>query len=304
MPGQYLTRLDIPPVGGFRLLTAGHDEIVGGIIRGSRLWEPVETALLLGFVRPGDRVVDVGAHVGYFTVLASKRVGRSGQVLAFEPESGNFELLKANCILNGCHNVGLERKALLDRRGRGCLWLSQHNTGDHRLAPVEGRVGQVADVVRLDDWWRNRGPIDFLKLDVQGCEIPALQGMTEAIRESAAGLAGLVEISPQLSERAGYGPEALLGLLTRLDARAYDFALHDEGLRLEHLDEAALGALWRKLLRAERDDAGHNLLLFFAETARERFLRRLPPDLKAIIEALCAAAGQDCRIAAERQDRR
>ena len=91
------------------LITDLADSMVGEAIRRSGCWEPTETALMQTLVAPGDIAADIGAHVGYFTVLLSKCVGPTGRVVAFEPETGNFEFLKANCILNGCTNVVLRR---------------------------------------------------------------------------------------------------------------------------------------------------------------------------------------------------
>jgi FkbM family methyltransferase len=281
---RHLTRLGLPRVGSFCLLTAAGDTVVGASIREKGIWEPAETSLLIHAARAGDRVVDVGAHVGYFTVLASKLVGEKGQVLAFEPERDNFELLKANCVLNGCRNVRLEQAGLLDRHGQASLALCLDNSGDHRFGPTMDRRARMVEIIRFDDWWRMGGQIDFLKIDVQGCEVAALRGMTVSVRQSAVGLAGLVEISPRLSQAAGYGWTSLLALLQGLGALAYRAALIAGTLRLEPLDEAELARSWSDLLQAARDDAGTNLLLFFTGTARDRWLHRLREGLGPALE--------------------
>src|ERR671917_314829 len=99
-PRLVLSDLRIPGLPGLRLLTCDDDQVIGGAIRQDGIWELIETALLVHGTVAGDTVADVGAHVGYFSVIASRLVGSSGQVFAFEPEDANFEVLKANCILN------------------------------------------------------------------------------------------------------------------------------------------------------------------------------------------------------------
>ena len=67
------------------LIDETRDVYIAPTLERYRLWEPAETAMFLDLVRAGDRVVDVGAHVGYFTVLFSRLCGREGFVHAFEP---------------------------------------------------------------------------------------------------------------------------------------------------------------------------------------------------------------------------
>src|SRR3954471_21826173 len=104
-PRLLLSVLCIPGLPDLRLLTRDDDHVIGGAIRQDGIWELIETALIVHGTVDGDTVADIGAHVGYFSIIASRLVGPSGQVFAFEPEAANFEVLKANCILNGCRNV-------------------------------------------------------------------------------------------------------------------------------------------------------------------------------------------------------
>jgi precorrin-6B methylase 2 len=82
-----------------------------------RAYEPMTTLAFHTLVQPGDRVVDVGAHVGYFTLLAARLCGPNGRVFAFEPHPDNFRLLERNIRENGAENVTAVRKAVADRAG-------------------------------------------------------------------------------------------------------------------------------------------------------------------------------------------
>lgn len=104
-------------------------------------------------------------------MIASKLVGETGRV-----------------IINGCHKARLERTGLLHATGQDWLGLSHDNTGDHRFGPTEGRAGYMVEVVQFDEWCPECGPLNFLKTNVQGCETPALAGMVNVVRESAARL--------------------------------------------------------------------------------------------------------------------
>ena len=77
------------------------DQFVSRRIREHGVWEPYETSLVLRLLQPGDVFVDVGANIGYFSVLAASLVGDAGKVFAFEPDPDNFQLLCANAELNG-----------------------------------------------------------------------------------------------------------------------------------------------------------------------------------------------------------
>lgn len=240
------------------------DAVVGAEIRRTGRWQGLETRLICSLVRSGDHAADAGAHIGYFTVILSIRVGPGGRVTAFEPERRNYELLKANCILNGCANVDLRPLALGARAERAHLYLGRDNLGDHRLHPVADREACAVDVVRLDDCLRGHR-LDFLKLDTQGSEAAILSGAVETIRANADRLICLMEVSPRLSEAAGYGREAMLALLAGLGARAFSASLPPRSL-----EPPAMAALWDRLHRAEADDANEMVLLAFSPQAARR----------------------------------
>lgn len=256
-----------------QLVTDLADRMVGASIRRSGSWEPAETILVQALVAPGEQVADIGAHVGYFTVLLSKLVGPAGKVVAFEPEADNFELLRANCILNGCNNVRPEPLAVADRSGRAELYLAVGNLGDHRLHATPGRPSREVGVVRFDEYWAG-GRLDFIKLDAQGGEAAILRGATETIRTNAGHLLALMELSPALSRSAGHELGSVAELLDRLDAHAISVVPGWAG-RLGLLDRGAFSALWHELLASEYDDANASLLLAFSDTGYDKLRARI-----------------------------
>ena len=142
--------------------------------------------MVVNEVRPGDVALDLGAHIGYYTLSLARLVGPSGKGLAFEPAPSNFALLKRNVELNGYANVELVNAAVSDRPGQLRLYRSADNAGDHRLhVASEDRASVEADVGTADDVFRGRrGGVDFVKMDVQGGEGAALEGMIDALARS------------------------------------------------------------------------------------------------------------------------
>jgi FkbM family methyltransferase len=204
-----------------------HDCAVSPCIWRYGLFEPSETALLPKLVREGDTVLDLGANIGYFTLLLARKVGPTGRVFAFEPDPDNFALLARNVEVNGYTNVVLENKAVGERTGTAGLFLCADNPGDHRIYATAGEARErvTIDTVRLDDYAPLRGArVDLIKMDIQGAEAGALAGMAGLLRRSA-GCRLLTEFWPYGLRHAGADP------------RAYLEALRALGLELHRLPE-------------------------------------------------------------------
>lgn len=124
------------------LLVHPDDEFITPALVGGGLWDPSETAWLSWRLRPGMTFVDVGAHVGYFSVMASRRVGAAGRVLAFEPEPGNFALLEENLRRNGCTNATAHAAAVGARGGTVELHLAAATRGTTASTRVRTSAGR------------------------------------------------------------------------------------------------------------------------------------------------------------------
>jgi FkbM family methyltransferase len=141
------------------------------------------------WIRPGDVALDVGAHVGLFTLLAASLVGEGGRVHAFEPVPDNFERLARNVALNGLTNTHVNRLAVFDHEGEVGLGLSKgkvagETTGDFT---VGGQVATVtASSVTLDAYLERfeTGPLRLVKIDVEGSEPSVLIGMARTLSEA------------------------------------------------------------------------------------------------------------------------
>ena len=96
-------------------------------------YEPYETKLILRQVKKSDVAVDVGANIGYYTILLADKVGKTGKVYAFEPDKINFEILLKNIKANNLENVIAVNVAVGSKNGKDYLYKSSENLGDHKL---------------------------------------------------------------------------------------------------------------------------------------------------------------------------
>ena len=121
-------------VQGFKMIVDVGDRWgVGRKIYVQREYDPVETSYLMQVLKPGMLFLDIGANIGYFTLLAASAVGPEGRVIAVEPEPKNYRVLTKNLALNGIKNALPRNVALGSSCGSAALYLNEQNWGDHRL---------------------------------------------------------------------------------------------------------------------------------------------------------------------------
>src|SRR5262249_5079594 len=144
-------------------------------------YEQGETAFLKETLREGMVFVDVGANIGYFTTLAARLVGRSGKVIAVEPEPRNYKLLRANIERNGLTNVQSFNCALGDGPGEAQLRRSVWNFGDHTISRTggSGNAFVTVPIESADRLLKTAGvpAVHVVKIDVQGYEVHVQRGM-------------------------------------------------------------------------------------------------------------------------------
>ena len=166
-------------VGGVELLCDAADAAVTpGLLSGR--YEPHLTAVFERYCTPGMTVVDVGANLGYYSLLASRLVGTTGRVIALEPNSENCRLLLSSLRLNAVSNVQLLPVAA--DAATGWAYYSTHvgsNGGLIEDGDLLSHPGNVVPTFRLDDLVD--GPVGLLKMDVEGAEGRVVHGATQII---------------------------------------------------------------------------------------------------------------------------
>jgi FkbM family methyltransferase len=185
-------------------------------LRKNPVYEPRETAIVRRDLKKGHVFVDVGAYIGYYTCLASKLVGPSGKVVAFEPEPENFKILMKNVSAIDAKNVMLANYAVSRCESSIALFCNPANSGDNHLGRFVSEWREfLVKTVSLDEFFSAYdGRIDFVKIDTQGHEISVLEGMKGLLKRLLK-LKMLVEFYPAgLDRNMAEGKDLISKLLS------------------------------------------------------------------------------------------
>lgn len=173
-------------------------------------YEKETAGLFKKIIKPGMIVVDIGAHIGYYTRLFSKLVGKKGHVYAFEADSDNFSLLSKN--LKYYKNVSLINKAISDKDGYISFYKIKNSTGCHSMIQPHMLSTKITvPSIRLDSFLGKNeiNKVHVIKIDIEGGEPYAFRGMLKLFAESK-GLYVVSEFSPQSLLSANIQPEEFL----------------------------------------------------------------------------------------------
>lgn len=175
------------------------------------VFEPIRTAL-----RPGGTFVDVGANVGFYSMLALDIVGASGAVHAFEIDPRPLRCLRKTIARERLTNLVLHEVAV-GRTNGGTRLVAREDSG-HSGVAEDGR-GPALAMVTLDRWWRQTRieNVQAIKIDIEGGECAAVEGAQELIREMRPVV--VCEADDDLQRRSGGRVGDLMDLLTALGYR-------------------------------------------------------------------------------------
>ncbi|MDH3592813.1 MAG: FkbM family methyltransferase [Planctomycetota bacterium] len=175
--------------------------------------EPAMSRAVLESIEPGATVVDVGANVGHYTLLAA---ARAGVVHAFEPDPACTAILRDNLSLQSIDNVVVHAAAVADRDGRADFFIDDDNAGGHSLVEATTVISSTSHdvpVVRLDTQFAG-ATVDVLKIDAQGVELQVVRGARDIL--ARAPVAVFVEFWPHGMALCGDDPGDLLSEFTAL----------------------------------------------------------------------------------------
>lgn len=163
-------------------------------------YEPHTTELIKKHVKPGDVCVDVGASIGYFTVLFGSLVGKDGLVYTFEPTTNQFEYLTKNVIINGYQDFTIGHNF--------AAWDKEENVH------IKVNNGQTASIPGrpLDRFLPKK--VDFIKIDVDGSEPWVLRGLIQTIERNPQ-LKMVIEYYPEYIEKMGGDPKEVMAILDK-----------------------------------------------------------------------------------------
>jgi FkbM family methyltransferase len=182
-------------------------------------YEPETTRLLEQLLKPGDCFIDIGAHAGYYALLAARRVGPDGNVFAFEPEPINYRLLVNNIALNRYSNVRAVPKAIGRMVGSTALYLSDVDNGQHSTVRLgtAGRRDISVEVTTLDAFLEAEGwpRVDVVKIDIEGGESDALDGMQQFLQRTNT-VTLVIEFCPWILQTMAVSPSGFVDRLRTL----------------------------------------------------------------------------------------
>jgi FkbM family methyltransferase len=149
-------------------------------------YEEYQTRLFRGVVKEGMTVVDLGANIGYYSLLAAALVGEEGKVFAFEPEPNNFASLVKNIRMNSYNNIVPIQKAVTNKTGALKLFCEPSQRQAANIYNYYNtKAGVTVECVTLDDFFKDKGyDVDIIKMDIEGAQMLALEGMEEIIKRN------------------------------------------------------------------------------------------------------------------------
>ena len=213
--GLVTVPLKIPNTSNLKLQVEAKDTYVGMFLINTGIFEPEETKLLLSELNSGSVVFDIGANIGYYSIVSASKQGVS--VYSFEPDKDSFDLLKSNISLNGLTSVTPVPLALGAQKGKIPFTVNTEHRGKSGIS-ANGDFDYEVDVLPLDEYCRlnNIKEIDVIKLDVEGLEIDVLTGAKNTIQASP-NLKLFVELNPESLRLVNKNVNDFLSVLADLD---------------------------------------------------------------------------------------
>jgi FkbM family methyltransferase len=184
----------------FKMFVRLNDNFIGAVIARDKQYEPHVTRALKGLLTPGATFVDVGANIGYFSLLAASLVGPAGRVLAFEPNQTNCELLRQSATANDFAWIAIHPVAVAEARQQIAFATAGVDSNGRVINPAEADAEIVplplVEAAPLDEVLAATPRIDAIKIDVEGAEARVWRGMQGIVQRHRPPL--LFEFSPYL----------------------------------------------------------------------------------------------------------
>jgi FkbM family methyltransferase len=218
------------------------DEIFVGI------FEVPERRFVERFLKDGMIVLDIGAHHGFYTILASKKAGPSGRVIAFEPSPRERQRLLMHLKFNQCNNVKVEPFALSSQNGEAAFYIVDgRDTGCNSLCPPavsEPTKVISVNIITLDNYLEKEmiHHIDFVKIDAEGAELEVLKGSKRFINQRPRPVI-LCEVDDHRTRAWGYSASMIIEILESYGFRWFGIGKEGQLLPIEKRNSYNLVAL-------------------------------------------------------------
>lgn len=188
-------------------------------------YEKATTTAIKKLVKKGMNVINIGANIGYFTLLMARQVGPTGKVFAFEPFPNTAKFLQKNVDVNGYKNVEVHTKAVSNKKSKADFWVGGSSTHSFLSEMKTQSYPQLTKVevetITIDDFLRERNfKIDFMMMDPEGSEKYILEGMTKTLEKNPE-IGIITEYNPYTLKLAETDGKSFLNLIERLGFSIY-----------------------------------------------------------------------------------
>ncbi len=177
-----------------------------------RAYEETESKWLLNTLSTPVTFIDIGANIGYYSILVAGQNGQNN-VYAFEPSAKNFERLTNNINLNKLQNIITVNKAIGNKNEAVKLYHTEDNNAGMHTLNAQNNIYETVQQIILDEWvtQQNIGAINYIKMDIEGAEMQALQGMQHILTTQKPTL--LIEIANEHLSRFNTNSAAIHAFL-------------------------------------------------------------------------------------------
>jgi FkbM family methyltransferase len=212
----------------FKIYIRRNDFFIGNVIATTKNYEPYVTTEIRRLLKPDMVFIDIGANIGFFSLLAAALVGPGGSVFAFEPNPDNCDMFEKSIEANGFENIQLFPYAVAEEKQQFNLDVGGTNSNGRIIDFTPGAVpGQATplliEAVVLDDVLSDVEQVDVVKLDIEGAEPRAWQGMQQIVDKFRPVL--VFEFSPELIPITSHIPAE--SFLDDLISHQYDLYILD-----------------------------------------------------------------------------
>lgn len=182
--------------------------------------EPESTRQLKEELRPGMNILEIGANIGYYSLIEVKIIGETGHIIAFEPSEENIKTLRLNVALNNFQsNIETHQMAVGSENGQAKFYCTNKgNTSSLYNRETEGSIVTtdviMVDVVSIDSFFKNRRDrIDLFRMDVEGYEYEIIKGMQNFLSSEIGPQKCFIEIHSRLLNENGYTTREFINFL-------------------------------------------------------------------------------------------
>ena len=206
------------PVGNYYIPVHAPNDVVLNCMKAGTYFEPEVIATASKLIQPGTVVLDVGSNFGQMAILFSKLVGEDGLVYAFEADDYVFEVLKKNIAANNCKNIIPVFGAVYNETGKELIFPKQDFVrfgayGSYGIEPTADS-GRKVQSIKIDDIEFTK-PVSFMKVDVQGSDLFAMEGARETMLHHK--MPVLFEFEQQFQEKFGTTFQSYVSLVNELN---------------------------------------------------------------------------------------